>query len=95
MLLTLGRVAVALAAAAVAVLAVRSALRTIVVPRGIPDRFARFVFRVLDAPTAWQAARASSPRELDRSGHPETPVVCGRAPDRSERNLAGLGRLVR
>jgi hypothetical protein len=38
MLLTLGRVAVALASIALAVLALRSALRTIVVPRGIPGR---------------------------------------------------------
>jgi len=66
MLLTLGRVAVALAATVVAVLALRSALRTIVVPRGIPDRFTRVVFRVLDAPTAWQAGRASSSGQLDR-----------------------------
>jgi hypothetical protein len=66
MLLTLGRVAVALAATAVAVLAVRSALRTIVVPRGVPDRFTRIVFRVLDAPIAWHAGRASSARQLDR-----------------------------
>jgi hypothetical protein len=66
MLLTFWRVAVALAATAVAVLALRSALRTIVVPRGIPDRFTRVVFRVLDAPTAWRARRASSPGQLDR-----------------------------
>jgi hypothetical protein len=57
---------VALAAVAVAVLAVRSALRTIVVPRGIPDRFTRVVFRILDAPTAWQAGRASSAGQVDR-----------------------------
>jgi hypothetical protein len=49
MLLTLGRVVVAVA---VALVAVRSALRTIVVPRGIPDRLTRVVFRALDAPTA-------------------------------------------
>jgi hypothetical protein len=66
MLLTLGRVAAALAATAVAVLAVRSALRTIVVPRGIPDRLTRVVFRVLDAPTAWRAGRASSWGQVDR-----------------------------
>jgi hypothetical protein len=66
MLLTLGRVAVALAAVAVAVLAVRSAVRAIVVPRGIPDRLTRIVFRSVDAPTAWRAARASSPGQLDR-----------------------------
>jgi hypothetical protein len=60
------RVVVALAAVAVAVLALRSALRTIVVPRGIPDRLTRVVFRVLDALTAWRARRASSPAELDR-----------------------------
>jgi hypothetical protein len=65
-LLTLGRVVVALAATAVAVLSVRSALRTIVVSRGIPDRLARVVFRVLDAPTAWHAARASSSAQVDR-----------------------------
>ena len=66
MLLTLGRVVVAVAAVAVAVLAVRSAVRAIVVPRGIPDRLTRVVFRVLDAPTAWRAGRASSAAELDR-----------------------------
>jgi hypothetical protein len=66
MLLTLGRVAVALAAVAVALLAVRSALRTIVVPRGIPDRLTRLVFRVIDMPTERRASRASSPRQLDR-----------------------------
>jgi hypothetical protein len=66
MLLTLGRVAVALAATAVAVVAVRSALRTIVMPRGVPDRLTRIVFRVLDAPTAWLARRASSASQLDR-----------------------------
>ena len=66
MLLTFARVVVALAAAAVAVLAVQSAVRTIVVPRGIPDRLARAVFRVLDAPTAWRARRASSSGQLDR-----------------------------
>jgi len=66
MLLTLGRIAVAVAAVALAVVAVRSALRTIVVPRGIPDRLTRIVFRVLDAPTAWWAGRASSSGQLDR-----------------------------
>jgi hypothetical protein len=66
MLLTFGRVVVALAAAAVAVLAVQSAVRTIVVPRGVPDRLARVVFRVLDAPTAWRAGRASTSGQLDR-----------------------------
>jgi hypothetical protein len=66
MLLTLARVVVALAALAVALGAVRSALRTIVVPRGIPDRLTRLVFRVVDAPVAWRARRASSSRELDR-----------------------------
>jgi hypothetical protein len=66
MLLTFGRVVVALAAAAVAVLAVQSAVRTIVVPRGVPDRLSRAVFRVLDAPTAWRAGRASSSGQLDR-----------------------------
>jgi hypothetical protein len=66
MLLTFARVVVALAAAAVAVLAVQSAVRTIVVPRGVPDRLARAVFRVLDAPTAWRAVRASSSGQLDR-----------------------------
>jgi hypothetical protein len=66
MLLTFARVVVALAAAAVAVLAVQSAVRTIVVPRGVPDRLARAVFRVLDAPTAWRAGRASSSVQLDR-----------------------------
>lgn len=66
MLLTLGRVVVALAATALAVAAVTSAIRTVVVPRGVPDRFARVVFRVLDMPTAWRAGRASSAGELDR-----------------------------
>jgi len=66
MMLTLARVAVALVAAAMVVGAVRSALRTIVVPRGIPDRLTRVVFRVLDAPTAWRAGRASSSAQLDR-----------------------------
>lgn len=66
MLLTLGRVVVALAAVAVAVTALRSALRTIVVPRGIPDRLTRLVFRIIDAPTGWRAWRASSPGQLDR-----------------------------
>jgi hypothetical protein len=66
MLLTFGRVVVALAAAAVAALAVQSAVRTIVVPRGVPDRLSRAVFRVLDVPTAWRAGRASSPGQLDR-----------------------------
>ncbi len=66
MLLTFARVVVALAAVAVAVLAVQSAVRTIVVPRGVPDRLARAVFRMLDAPTAWRAARASSSGQLDR-----------------------------
>lgn len=66
MLLTLARIAVALAATAVALAAVRSALRTIVVPRGIPDRLSRLVFRVVDAPVAWRAGRASSSRQLDR-----------------------------
>jgi hypothetical protein len=66
MLLTLGRVAVALAATAVALLTVRSALRTIVVPRGIPDRLTRVCFRVLDAPTAWWAGHASSWGQVDR-----------------------------
>jgi hypothetical protein len=65
-LLTSGRVAVGLAAAALAVLAVRSAVRTIVVPRGVPDRLTRTVFRVLDTPTAWRARSASSPGQLDR-----------------------------
>jgi hypothetical protein len=66
MLLTFARVVVALAAAAVAVLAVQSAVRTIVVPRGVPDRLAWVVFRVLDAPTAWRAGHASSSGQLDR-----------------------------
>ncbi len=66
MLLTLARVVVALAAAAAAALAVRSAVRTIVVPRGVPDRLSRAVFRALDAPTAWRAERASSSGQLDR-----------------------------
>jgi hypothetical protein len=66
MLLTFARVVVALAAAAVVALAVQSAVRTIVVPRGVPDRFARAVFRVLDAPTAWRARNASSSAQLDR-----------------------------
>jgi hypothetical protein len=66
MLLVLGRVAVALAAIAFAVVAVRSALRAIVVPRGIPDRLTRLAFRAVDAPTAWRAWRASSPGQLDR-----------------------------
>jgi hypothetical protein len=66
MLLTFGRVVVALAAVAVAVVALRSALRTIVVPRGVPDRLTRFVFRVIDAPTGWRALRSSSPGQLDR-----------------------------
>ncbi len=66
MLLTLGRVAVALAATAVALLTVRSALRTIVVPRGIPDRLTRVCVRVLDAPTAWWAGHASSSGQVDR-----------------------------
>jgi hypothetical protein len=66
MLVTLGRVVVALAAVAVAVVAVRSALRTIVVPRGIPDRLTRLVFRVIDMPTELRAWRASSPGQLDR-----------------------------
>jgi hypothetical protein len=58
MLLELARVVVAVVAAATAVLAVRSAVRAIVVPRGIPDRLTRIVFRIVDAPTAWRAARA-------------------------------------
>jgi hypothetical protein len=66
MLLELARVVVAVVAAATAVLAVRSAVRAIVVPRGIPDRLTRIVFRIVDAPTAWRAARASSSREVDR-----------------------------
>ncbi len=66
MLLTLGRIVVGLAAAVLAVAAVRSALRSIVVPRGVPDRVTRLVFRLLDAPTAWRARRASSSRQLDR-----------------------------
>jgi hypothetical protein len=66
MLLTLARVVVGLAAVAVALEALRSALRTIVVPRGVPDRLTRIVFRVVDTPVAWRAARASSPRQLDR-----------------------------
>jgi len=66
MLLTFGRVAVALVAVTVAVVALLSALRTIVVPRGIPDRLSRVVFRLLDAPTAWRAQRATSARQLDR-----------------------------
>jgi hypothetical protein len=66
MLLTVGRVVVALAAVAVAVLAVQSAVHTIVVPRGVPDRLTRAVFRVQDAPTAWRARRASSSDQLDR-----------------------------
>jgi hypothetical protein len=66
MLLTLARAAVALAAVTVAVGSVRSALRTTVVPRGIPDRLARVVFRLLDAPTAWRAGRARSAAQLDR-----------------------------
>lgn len=65
MLLTLARVVVGLVAAAVAVLAVRSAVRAIVVPRGIPDRLTRIVFRLLDAPTAWRAGRAASPEKVD------------------------------
>jgi hypothetical protein len=66
MLLTFGRIVVALAAAAVAVLAVQSAVRTIVVPRGVPDRLSRAVFRVLDVPIAWRAGRAASSGQLDR-----------------------------
>ncbi|HTU76458.1 MAG TPA: hypothetical protein VMG38_23310 [Trebonia sp.] len=66
MLVTLGRVVVGLVSAAVALAAVRSALRTIVVPRGVPDRLTRVVFLVLDVPTAWWAGRASCPAELDR-----------------------------
>ncbi len=66
MLLTFARVVVALAAVAVAILAVQSAVRSIVVPRGIPDRLARAVFRILDAPTEWLAKRASSSSQLDR-----------------------------
>jgi hypothetical protein len=66
MLLTLGRIVVGVAATALAVAAVRSALRSIVVPRGVPDRLTRLVFRVLDAPTAWRAGRASSSGQLDR-----------------------------
>jgi hypothetical protein len=50
----------------VAVLAVQSAVRTIVVPRGIPDRLSRAVFRMLDVPIAWRAGRASSSGQLDR-----------------------------
>jgi hypothetical protein len=70
MLLTLGRVVVALAAVTVAVVAVRSEIRAVVVPRGIPDRVTRVVFRVLDAPTAWRARRASSSEQLDhRTAH--------------------------
>jgi hypothetical protein len=69
MLLTLWRVAAALAATAVAALTLRSALRTIVVPRGIPDRLTRVVFRVLDAPIAWRAERASSD-QLERRAAP-------------------------
>jgi hypothetical protein len=66
MLLTLARVVVGLAAAAVALLVVRSALRTIVVPRGVVDRHTRVVFRSLDALTEWRAGRASSSRQVDR-----------------------------
>jgi hypothetical protein len=66
MLLTVARIVVALVAVAVAVQIVRSAVRTIVVPRGIPDRLTRVVFRVLDAPTEWRARRASSPEQVDR-----------------------------
>ncbi len=66
MLVTLARILVGLASAALAAAAVRSALRSIVVPRGVPDRLTRFVFRAVDAPTAWRAGRASSSSELDR-----------------------------
>jgi len=67
MLLTLARVVVGLVAVAVAVTALRSALRTIVIPRGIPDRLTRIIFRAIDTPTAWRAGRApSSVRVLDR-----------------------------
>jgi hypothetical protein len=66
MLLTLGRVAVALAATAVVVLVLRSALRTIVMPRGVVDRHTRAVFRALDAFTSRRAGRASSTGQVDR-----------------------------
>jgi len=67
MLLTLGRIAVGLAATALLATGLRSALRTIVLPRGVPDRLTRVVFRMLDVPTAWRAGRASSsPRLVDR-----------------------------
>lgn len=66
MLLTLARVLVALAAIALVVLPLRSAVRSIVMPRGVPDRVTRVVFRMLDAPTEWRARRASSSRQLDR-----------------------------
>jgi len=67
MLLTLARVIVGLVAAAVALIVLRSALRTIVIPRGVPDRLSRVIFRVLDAPTSWRAGRAaSSTKAVDR-----------------------------
>jgi hypothetical protein len=65
-MLTFARIVVALAATALAVAAVRSALRSIVVPRGVPDRVTRVVFLILDVPTAWRARRALSARQLDR-----------------------------
>jgi hypothetical protein len=65
-MLTFARIVVGLAATALAVAAVRSALRSIVVPRGVPDRVTRVVFRVLDVPTAWRARRASSLEQADR-----------------------------
>jgi anti-sigma-K factor RskA len=61
MLVTFWRVAVALAAVAVVVIVVHSALRTIVVPRGRPDRLTRLVFRVLDACLAGQACVLCGP----------------------------------
>jgi len=67
MLLTLARVVVGLVATALAVGTLRSALRTIVIPRGIPDRLSRVLFLALDAVTAWRAGHApSSVRAVDR-----------------------------
>ena len=60
------RVTVGVAAATVAVITVRSALRTMVVPRGVPDRLTRVVFRVMDSVAGWRSRRARSYRQLDR-----------------------------
>ena len=55
-----------LAGAIAALLTLRSALRTLMVPRGVPDCLTRMVFRALDAVTRQWVSHATTFRQRDR-----------------------------